>query len=200
MNTVDFDAVEILSVGGPVHGRGSVAGGDFYGRADLRAIAAANRDLAGELKPPAKIGHAGDAPAVGWLENIRVNETGDKLLADVRRMPKGVASLIDVGAYRTRSVELSKVTSQVSGRTYELAVTGLAWLGGKMPAVRTLDDVVKLYETDSDVDALKAEILALNAGDPLAEQRARFGDAAVETFVEADMRARLRLAPGERLL
>jgi len=67
-------------------------------------------------------------------------------------VPKGLSSLIDAGAYRTRSVQLRKYTSQKTGRRYDWVVSGLAWLGGKMPAVRTLADVVKLYEDDDDVE------------------------------------------------
>jgi phage I-like protein len=146
--TVDMPGVEILSVGGPVRGVGSPIGGDFYTRDQLRAMAAASAELAGELRPPAKIGHGSDQPAVGWLDNVRMNEAGDKLLADVKHVPRRVADLIKAKAYRHRSVELSRYTSQRTGKRYELAVTGLAWLGAKLPAVQTLEDVVALYEGD----------------------------------------------------
>ncbi len=155
--TVDLLDVEILSVGGPVHGVGSPPEGDYWTSEQLRGMAEAATELGDELKPPAKIGHKGGDPAVGWLENVRVNEAGDKLLADIRNVPKGLSSLIDAGAYRTRSVELARVTSQKTGRKFDWAVTGLAWLGGKMPAVRTLADVVKLYEGD-EADRLFVEI------------------------------------------
>ncbi len=113
-------------------------------------MVAAHRELGDELKPPAKIGHAGDAPAVGWLSNLRVSDDGTKLLSDVKHVPRRFADLVKAKAYRTRSVELSKITSQRTGKKFGWAVTGLAWLGGKVPAVRTLDDVVTLYEGDDD--------------------------------------------------
>lgn len=161
--TCDLVGVEILSVGGPVHGIGSPPEGDFWTLEELRGMAEADAELGDELLPPNKIGHPdaqtlvansidagdlplpedGELPAVGWLEDLRVE--GTKLLADVRHVPKIVADLIERGAWRTRSVELSTVTSQTSGKRYEWVVTGLAWLGGKMPAVRTLGDVVALY-------------------------------------------------------
>lgn len=149
LETVDLDGIEILATGGPVHGRGSAAGGDSWTSEQLRELAKANSDLADELRPPAKLGHgdSGD-PAVGWLENIRINEDGSRLLADVKSVPKRLADLIKAKAYRTRSVELSRVTSQRTGRRYDLAVSGLAWLGASLPAVRTLDDVVALYADD----------------------------------------------------
>jgi hypothetical protein len=150
--TETFRGVELLEAGVRIHGRGSPAAGDVYTVADLERMASASRELAGELHAPAKIGHGGDQPAVGWLENLRVN--GTKLVADVTSVPRRFVELIENRAYRTRSVELSRVTSQRTGRTYDRVVTGLAWLGGKMPAVRTLDDVVKLYESDSTVTRL----------------------------------------------
>lgn len=148
LETVDLDGVEILSVGGPVHGTGSAAEGDYWTADALREIAEANRALAGELKPAATIGHGSGDPAVGWLENVRINEDGSKLLADVKSVPRRFAELVKARAYRTRSVELSRVTSQRDGRRFEHVVTGLAWLGGRLPAVRTLADVVALYEHD----------------------------------------------------
>lgn len=150
LETVDLEGVEILAAGGPVHGRGSAPGGDTWTAEQLRELAKANQDLAGELRPPAKLGHgASSDPAVGWLENIRINEDGSRLLADVKSVPKKLSELIKSGAYRTRSVELSRVTSQRTGRKYDLAVSGLALLGASLPAVRTLSDVVKLYADEN---------------------------------------------------
>lgn len=154
LETIDLDAVEVLSVGGPVHGLGSPPAGDYWTADDLRAMAEADTELHGELNPTVsvnppknKLGHV-EQPAVGYLENLRLNEDETKLLADVKRVPKKLGDLVKAGAYRARSVDLSKVTSQKSGKTYEWVVTGLAWLGSKLPAVRTLDDVYALYEGD----------------------------------------------------
>lgn len=146
LETVDFTDVEILKVGGPIFGKGSPPEGDYWTEDALRAMADADAELEGELNPPAKIGHADYAPAVGWLENIRYDDDTERLLADVKRVPKKLSKLIKAGAYRTRSVELSKIKSQTTGKTYEWVVTGMAWLGGKLPAVRSLDDAVKLYD------------------------------------------------------
>lgn len=150
LETVDLEAVEILSVGGPVRGVGSPPEGDYFTEQQLRDMASAAAELRGEINPPSKIGHSKSSdPAVGWLDNIRVNDDGTKLLADVRNVPKTFSDLIDAGAWRHRSVELRKYTSQKTGKTYDWVVSGLAWLGGQLPAVKTLDDVVKLYEGDT---------------------------------------------------
>lgn len=199
LETVDLLGVEILATGGPIYARGSQPGGDHYDREDLRRIAAANADLADELKPAAKISHAGDAPAVGWLSDIRINAAGDRLLADIRNVPKRFAGLVKARAYRTRSVELKAITSQTTGRRYELAVTGLAWLGGKMPAVHGLADVERLYEQDVEIEQLKREIVAAGTVDPMAEQRETFGSDVVDDFLERDLAARLGV-PRDQLL
>lgn len=149
LETVDLQGVEIMAACGPVHGVGSPPEGDHWTPDQLRAMAAAAAELGDELRPPAKIGHDGSAPRVGWLDNVRVSEDGQKLLADVRDVPKRFAGLVKAGAYRARSAELARVTSQKTGKTYDWAVSGLAWLGAKLPAVKTLadlDNVVALYE------------------------------------------------------
>lgn len=166
LETVDLEAVEILEADVRIFGVGSPPEGDLYSVDDLEAMAAAAQELeaAGEFAPPSKIGknklgHSkkqklladsgvtdGEMPAAGWVSNQRV--VGTKLVADIKSVPKKVAKLLEAGAWRTRSVELGSVTSQKTEKTYDWVVTGLAWLGAKMPAVRTLDDVFALYEAE----------------------------------------------------
>lgn len=201
LETVDVPGVEILSAGGPVHGVGSPPEGDFWSADDLEAIAAANRELAGELKAPSKIGHSaaqlllnnsgvkaptpGEMPAVGWLDgaSFRVEERDGvaKLFADVKAVPKQFADLLNAKAYSTRSVELSRVSSQeivVDGKPkiFEWVVTGLAWLGAKLPAVRTLDEIVALYEHE-DLGPPSARVFVVYAtGDVVWDPEAGFQD------------------------
>ena len=159
LETVDLDGVDVLSAGGPYHGAGSPAGGDFYTEADLRKIAASHELLGPEIRPRNLVGHDprqpmlaasglyGDdqLPAAGWLTNFRVD--GGKLRADVKRVPRKLADLIGVGAFRTRSVGIKKLTSQQTGEKH-LVIDHLAWLGKKAPAVRNLDDIAALYGDD----------------------------------------------------
>jgi len=194
LETVDVPGVEILSAGGPVHGVGSPPEGDFWSAADLEEIAAANRELAGELQPPSKIGHSaaqlllnnsgmavptpGEMPAVGWLDgaSFRVEERDGvaKLFADVKDVPAKFADLLTAKAYSSRSVELSRVESQeikVDGKpkVFEWVVSGLAWLGAKLPAVRTLDEITALYEAE-ELDAPHAKVFVVYAaGDALPD-------------------------------
>jgi DNA-binding PadR family transcriptional regulator len=173
LETVDLEAVPILAANVRIFGVGSPPEGDVYSPDDLRKMAEAAQELeaAGEFDPPARIGKdeplgrnklghrkeqvllasdpvLGELPAAGWLRNQRVSEDGTQLLADVRGMPKKVSQLVRAHAYRKRSAEISRIRSQKTDKVYDRVVSGLAWLGGKMPAVRTLDDVVALYEGD----------------------------------------------------
>lgn len=158
--TVTLERVPILQADVPIHGIGSPPEGDIYTVADLEAMAEAHRELtaAGELLSPAARGHfpASNDPAVGWLENLRVE--GDTLYADQTDTPRKFAALLNAKGYRTRSVELKRVKSQKlkdeSGapRVFENVVSRLAWLGARIPAVRTLDEVVAAYEAES-IDA-----------------------------------------------
>ena len=193
LETVDLDGVEILSTGGPIHGKGSPPAGDYWKPEDLRAMAEADAALHGELNPTAavnppanKVGHV-EQPAVGYLENLRVDKTGTRLLADVKRVPKKLGELIRSGAYRARSVELSKVTSQETGKTYEWVVTGLAWLGARLPAVRTLDDVVALYE-DGEVETRLVVEYGADGEEPTTERDEML------TELRNEIRAEVRVA------
>lgn len=172
LETIDLEGVEILAADVTIHGRGSPPEGDRYSVDDLLAIASANRELETELRPPAKIGHGKGGPRVGTLANVRV--AGDKLLADVRDVPRRFADLVRARAYDGRSVELSRFESQRTGKRYDLVVSALAWLGDTLPAVRTLDDVVGLYADG------RVELLRMYELDTQAASAAAFVDKAIE--------------------
>lgn len=158
LTTRDLLGVDLLAAGGPYHGTGSPPGGDFYSADDLKRIARDTNAMSatGELRIPVKLGHSkeqkllresgftdGEMPAAGWVTNVRAD--GKKLKGDLMRVPGKLADLFDSGAFRTRSVELRAMTSQKDGVKRAAVVSGLAWLGAKAPAVRSLDDVVALY-------------------------------------------------------
>lgn len=164
--TVTLRGVEICSTGGPFYGQGSPAEGDHFDRDFIEALAedtAKVVDEFGEWRSPNKIGHSkeqklltdsgladDEMPGVGWLTNFRTKDGDDgemKLLADVQRVPAKLAKLLKAGAFRTKSVEISRVKSQTDGKRYTI-VSALSWLGGKAPAIRTLDDVIALYSDD----------------------------------------------------
>jgi hypothetical protein len=162
--TEDMDGVTLMKVGGPYFGKGSPPEGDYFTEERLQRIASDTAEIVNELTPPNKIGHSkeqtfarasfpqfadDDMPALGWVSNVRY-EAG-KILGDLKRVPAKFSRLIDSGAFRKRSVELGRAKSQTTGKDYPQVIRGLAWLGAKAPAIRTLDDVVALY---GDVDGL----------------------------------------------
>lgn len=177
--TVDLIGVPIVTEGGPYHGTGSPPEGDYFDEEYLQTLAD-NGNALTEVKAANKIGHSkkqkllsnsgldpGEMPAAGWLTNYRVegDKGAKKLLADVMKVPRKLGALIKSGAFRTRSVEISRVTVQEGDSKGEklLAITGLAWLGAKAPAIRTLDDIVKLYDSELSAAELLSEDYPVDA-------------------------------------
>lgn len=171
LETVDIAGIDILAAGGPYIGTGSKPGGDYYTVDDLNRFAASARELAGEVHIPIKLGHSKEqnllrhsglldehgAPAAGWLDAATIRVEGTKLLGDAKRVPAKLGQLMRAGAFRTRSVEQRVYTSQRTGKAHGWIIDGLALLGGKAPAVRTLDDIVALYDADGDLPELDGE-------------------------------------------
>lgn len=165
LETVELLGVDVLEAGGPYFGQGSPEKGDFFTTEQLEEWAANTNGLiaADELASANKVGHSkkqqllvnsglteGEMPAAGWLENFRVE--GDKLLADVKDVPKVLGELIKAKAFKTRSVEMTAVKPQTKagkklGKNLTV-ISALAWLGAKAPAVRTLDEIVALYGSE----------------------------------------------------
>lgn len=148
--TEDLLGVEIMRVG--THpGTGCPVGGCEITEEMLDGIVKTYKSTKAEFQPPAKLGHDGEQkllqndgyPAAGWLSNIR--REGENLIADIMKVPKVLAELIDVGAYRTRSCELNYEYT-IGDNIYEIALTGLAFLGEDIPAVKGLKDIAKLYQ------------------------------------------------------
>jgi hypothetical protein len=150
--------VEIAAADVTVYGGGSPDGGDTYSRSDLEKIAESSNAVCADLKPPVKIGHDksqrllrasglwGEQPRSGTLRNFRV--VGDKLVCDVKEMPRKLADLARSGAFRLRSMELGPARSQRTNTTYPSVVKALALLGATAPAFQTLDDIHATYAGD----------------------------------------------------
>lgn len=138
----DLAGVQVFDVG--------TWNGVKYSDADLDEMVANFNELAAAgYDIPAKLGHGQqellereDLPAAAYVK--RLYRKGTKLVADFTRVPQKVKDCIDVGAYRTVSAEIyGKV--QLLGKTYENVVSAIAFLGGEIPAVGTLDDIKALY-------------------------------------------------------
>lgn len=92
------------------------------------------------------------SPALGRLENYRLDASGEVLLADLVGVPSPLARVLN-SAYPSRSVEASLGVVTAEGRTYAMVVTGLALLGETPPAIESLGDIAALYEQPTDVDS-----------------------------------------------
>ncbi|MEC4763362.1 hypothetical protein VT930_09620 [Mycobacterium sherrisii] len=143
-------AVELLRVG-----EWDAATGPFaVTPADLESAVAAHR--AGVLRRPVlKIGHTDPrfndsfdgAPALGYIDNLRIVDGGNTLVGDYVNVPAQLAALVPY-AYPDRSVEALRNYTAADGTVYSLVLTGLALLGATPPAVDTLQslqDVGALY-------------------------------------------------------
>lgn len=96
---------------------------------------------------PVKIGHAEGfgLPAVGWVKNVRVEN--NKLVADFYEVPKRIAELIKLGAYRKVSPEIY-AEYEKDGMRHGKVLVGVAILGADLPAMKDLKDLEVLYNSD----------------------------------------------------
>lgn len=91
-------------------------------------------------------------PAVGLAPRL-VHEN-DVLYAD-HLVPPGIAAMAKLH-WPSRSIEALEGITAPSGETYEMYVTGVAWLGDDLPAVDTLPDLAQLWGLDEDQFAVAA--------------------------------------------
>lgn len=152
-------------------GRWQASTGEFAPTpADLAAAVAAHR--AGVLrKPVIHLGHdraLGDAaPALGYVDNLRLADGGQTIVGDLVNVPAAVAALIP-RAYPDRSIEALLDYTAADGTAYSMVLTGLALLGAAAPAVetlRSLQDVGELYGIPIAASARRVA-LSITAPDP----------------------------------
>lgn len=148
--TTTFKDVQLVKAGtwGGMTGRSTITPEDL---ADAVAAYADPEIDRGVLK----IGHDGDLnlgtgqPALGWIENLKLSADKQTLIGDLTNVPSKLAAIIP-RAFRRRSVEMTLGAKTPSGKTYRAALTGLALLGAKAPAVKGLDDIVALYASEGE--------------------------------------------------
>lgn len=132
--------------------------GDSYSENDLDTIVNAFNETKEITKPYLKLGHnkeqkllANDGlPAAGYID--RIYKSGKKILADFVNIPEKIFHLIKNRAYKRVSSEIF-VNFKSNGKNYPLALKAVALLGGDTPAVHTLNDIMSLGFTTTNVPA-----------------------------------------------
>jgi hypothetical protein len=159
--------VELLKVG--VWQPGGTHKGDWTVTSDHLAAAIEAHQAGVMRKPVIKIGHDDPrftgGPALGYVDRLRLTDSGRTLVGDLVNVPAPVATLLP-RAYPDRSIEALLDFTDQSGNTWPLVLTGLALLGAATPAVETLQSlqgVGELYGVD--VAAARRVILATNPPD-----------------------------------
>lgn len=175
--------VELLTVGMAWPGSHGELTFRFDHLAD--ACVAANEDPHIQL-PRIKIGHQdprfniggedhnpftvpGDGePALGSIENLRLENSGAVLVGDFVRVPLWLAEIMPA-AYPNRSIEGAYLDNRwevetPGGKTYSFVLTCVALLGIFRPAVEDLEDLQAFLTEGDGVEYVTPEDLALAEG------------------------------------
>ena len=161
--TVTVQDVEILATG--------THNGRQFTTSDLDKMVEAFQALKGKLDPPVKLGHDDSQkllqkdgyPAAGWIAGLK--RVGDKVLATLTDVPKAIADLMAAKAYRKRSVEVY-FDWKFEGKVWPIVLRGLALLGEDIPAVKTLDDIRKLYD-DRGIESWPSTFMVMTDADDM---------------------------------
>lgn len=160
--TEDFPNVRIFEAG---TWTGMSGKSSTYTEDDLKQIANDFNALEKKnaIEAPVKLGHDDDQPllkadglpAAGWLSNFRA--VGKYLYADLKKVPKKIAQLINAGGYRRVSAEIRRNFKDAAGKVYPLMIDGLALLGEKHPAIGNLGDIIdsRYAASDKECDTFK---------------------------------------------
>lgn len=124
---------------------------------DLDNIVNGTNEIIDQLKPKVKLGHddkqkllqASGLPAGGWITKLK--KVGNKILVDIKEVPKVLYELIKNGAYKRVSSEiLYDYTEPSTKKRYVKVLSAIAFLGGDLPAVTNLKDIAALYDADEE--------------------------------------------------
>ena len=148
LQTIDIPGVEIFSEGS--------WNGDKYSGSDLQSMLDAFPHVG--FEPTVKAGHADGqdeleekeyrkifgAPALGYVSRIYRN--GQKLMADLKQVPRRFASLIKTGTYKRVSSEIYwNYKDESTGKTYPRVLKSIAFLGSEIPALTSLKAIEALF-------------------------------------------------------
>jgi len=128
---------------------------------DLDDIVSGTNEIIDKLKPKVKLGHDDKQallqrtglPAGGWITKLK--RAGDKILVDIKEVPKVLYQLIKNGAYKRISSEiLADYTEPSTKKVYKKVLSAIAFLGADLPAVTNLKDIAALYDSDKDANLI----------------------------------------------
>lgn len=143
---------------------------------DLDKIAANAAELEGTLIPFVRIDHTDEKTQkritgrfkIGDLTNVR--RVGEKLIADMIRIPKKVYELMEAGVFGRPSAEIvSNFKDEASGKTYDKVLWGAAVLSAKHPAVTTLDALYDLFGMREGEGSIEVDSYSLPAAARVVE-------------------------------
>lgn len=133
---------------------------------DIAAAVAAQDDPA-VRSPIIRLGHVRTGqPAFGRFTNLRAENEGMTLVADLVGAPTWLADLLPY-AFPSRSVEAVLNASTETGHTHACRIDAVALLGVELPAISTLEDVRAVYAATSMEEAgvtLSTEVAAARGG------------------------------------
>jgi hypothetical protein len=111
---------------------------------DLTSIATSFDELRDTVKVPIRIGgHEGLMPAGGWV--TRMKNAGGRLMAMLSDVPPVVREAINKRLFKQVSIGLRRNWKDPSGKVRPWVADHLAILGGRLPAVKGLQDLPALF-------------------------------------------------------
>jgi cation transport regulator ChaB len=128
---------------------------------DLDNIVNGTNEIIDKLKPKVKLGHddkqellqKSGYPAGGWITKLK--RVGNKILVDIKEVPKVLYDLIKNGAYKRISSEiLYDYTEPSTKKKYEKVLSAIAFLGADLPAITNLKDIAALYDADENANLI----------------------------------------------
>ncbi|SIC56283.1 Mu-like prophage I protein [Mycobacteroides abscessus subsp. abscessus] len=144
VNLVTVKDRELIKVG-----KYGISTGEFEATPELIAATIKAHEAGVLRKPTVRLGHndprfSGD-PAVGWVDNLRAADDGQKLIGDLVGVPEWLSDIMP-SAYPSLSIEGMYDYTAPDGSQHDFILTGLALLGATPPGIGSLKSVQELYE------------------------------------------------------
>ena len=141
---------------------------------DLDAIVASYNPAF--LEAPVNLDHTDSGQAYGWIKSVA--REGRKLVACLRQVAPELKEAVRSGRYKNRSVELLTPdhgsfpeASGIAGHPY---LTGLAFLGAALPAVKGMAPITGFSADDSEIVRIesdeKAELYSVRKNEEPAQE------------------------------